>query len=220
MLGPVLFTLYTQPVSHVMYKHKCGFHKFADDTQLRKSALAYDFKLLTYSLEYCIKEVKQWMTCNKRKLNDDKTEAMTVGTRFRSSVSCGEHFKFGDYEIPFKPFVKSLYVFFYSNLTMSKQVGNLCRTAYLEICRLGIIRPFLTEKATTQIVCCRILNRHDYCNSLLAGTTSEQMSRIQRFQNSAAKLILKKRRRDHATPLLKNYTGFQLNKEQILKLQH
>ena len=160
------------------------------------------------------------MTCNKLKLNDDKTEAMTVGTRFRSSVSCGEHFKFGDYEIPFKPFVKSLYVFFYSNLTMSKQVGNLCRTAYLEICRLGIIRPFLTEKATMQIVCPRILNRLDYCNSLPAGTTSEQMSCIQRVQKSAAKLILKKKRRDHATPLLKNYTGFQSNKEQILKLQH
>ena len=93
LLGPVLFTLYTQPVSHVMCRHKCGFHRFVDDTQLRKSALAYDFKLLTYSLEYCIKEVKQWMTCNKRKLNDDKTEAMAVGTRFRSSVSCDDHSK-------------------------------------------------------------------------------------------------------------------------------
>ena len=86
VLGPVLFTLYTQPVSHVMCKHKCGFHKFAYDTELRKSALPCDFKLLTYSLECCIKEVKQWMTCNKLKLNDDKTEAMTGGTRFRSSI--------------------------------------------------------------------------------------------------------------------------------------
>ena len=51
------------------------------------------------------------MTCNKLKLNDDKTEAMTVGTRFRSSVAWGEHLKVGDYEIPFKPFVKSLSVF-------------------------------------------------------------------------------------------------------------
>ena len=93
VLGLVLFTVYTQPVSHVMCKHRCGFHKFADDSQLRKSVLPCDFKLLTCSLEYCIKEVKQWMTCNKLKLNDDKTEAMTVGTRFRSSVSCDDHSK-------------------------------------------------------------------------------------------------------------------------------
>ena len=71
-----------------------------------------------------------------------------------------------------------------------------------------------------QIVCPRILNRLDYCNSLLAGTTLEQMSRIQRVQNSAAKLIPEKKHRCYATPLLKNDTGFQSNEEQISKWQH
>ena len=118
------------------------------------------------------------MTCNKLKLNDKKTEAITVGTRLRSCVSCGEHLTLGDYENPFKPFVKRLGVFLDSSLTMSKQMSNLCRTAYLEIRRLSIIRLFLTEEANTQLVCSWILNRLDYCNSLLAGTTSEQMSRI------------------------------------------
>ena len=120
VLGPVLFTLYTQTVSHVMCKHKCGFHKFADDTELRKSALACDFKLLTYSLEYCINEVKQWIPCNKLKLNDDKTEAMTGGTRFRSSVSCGEHLKVCDYAdytewstIPACPSLMCFFVFLF-----------------------------------------------------------------------------------------------------------
>ena len=46
------------------------------------------------------------MTCNKMKLNDDTTEAMTVETRQESSVSCGQHLKFGDHEIPFKPYIK------------------------------------------------------------------------------------------------------------------
>ena len=65
------------------------------------------------------------MTCNKRKLNDDRTEAMTVGTRLVSGVSFGEHLKVGDYEVPFKLFVKTLGVFLDSSLTMSKQVSNL-----------------------------------------------------------------------------------------------
>ena len=127
VLGPVLFTLFKLPVLHVMCRHKRGFHKFADNTELRKSALLCDIRLLTCRLEYCINEIKQWMTRNKLKLSDDKTEAMTVGTRLRSSISCGEHLKVGDYEIPFKPFVKCLGVFLDSRLTMSKQVSNLCR---------------------------------------------------------------------------------------------
>ena len=70
---------------------------------------------------------------------------MAVGTRFRSSVSCGEHLKFGDYEIPFKPLVKSLGVFLDSSLTMSKHVSNLCRTAYLEILRQASLNHFDRE---------------------------------------------------------------------------
>ena len=130
-------------------------------------------------LNTALRKSNSGLHATKLKLNDDKTEAMTVETHFRSSVSCGEHLKVSNYEIPFKPFVKSLGIFLDSSLTMSKQVSNLCRTAYLEIRRLGIIRPILTEKATTQLVCSRILNRLDYCVSLLAGTTSEQISRIQ-----------------------------------------
>ena len=61
------------------------------------------------------------MTCNKLKLNDDKTDAITVETRFRSSVSCGEHLKVGDYDIPLIFFVISLGVFLDSSLTTSKQ---------------------------------------------------------------------------------------------------
>ena len=60
------------------------------------------------------------MTCDKRKLNDDRTEAMTVGTRFRSVVSFGEHLKIGDYEVPFKPLVKRHGVFLDSSLTMTQ----------------------------------------------------------------------------------------------------
>ena len=107
VLGPVLFTLYRQPVSHVIFRHKCGFHKFADDTQLRKSTLPCDFRLLTCRLEYCTKERKQWITYTKLKLYYDRTEATTAGTRLRSSVSYGEHLKVGDQKILFNPFVQT-----------------------------------------------------------------------------------------------------------------
>ena len=34
ILGPVLFTLYIQPLSEVISRSRCSCHKFADDTQL------------------------------------------------------------------------------------------------------------------------------------------------------------------------------------------
>ena len=48
-----------------------------------------------------------------------------------------------------------------------------------------------------------ITSRLDYCNATFAGVVDEQIERIQKIQNNAARLILKKSKRDHVTPLLK-----------------
>ena len=49
-----------------------------------------------------------------------------------------------------------------------------------------------------------VLSKLDYCNSLLIGTSEENKLKLQRLQNNAARLILKKRIRDHASPLLRS----------------
>ena len=48
-----------------------------------------------------------------------------------------------------------------------------------------------------------IISRLDYCNSVFAGLPADQVARLQRIQNNAARLVMKKRKRDHVTPLLK-----------------
>ena len=50
-----------------------------------------------------------------------------------------------------------------------------------------------------------ITSRLDYCNATFAGVADEQIARIQKIQNNAARLILKKSKRDHVTPLLSNW---------------
>ena len=60
----------------------------------------------------------------------------------------------------------------------------------------------MSDEATSCLVNSVITSRLDFCNSSLAGINSDQLVRLQRIQNSAARLIARKRKHDHITPIL------------------
>jgi hypothetical protein len=86
---------------------------------------------------------------------------------------------------------------------MSAHISDICRSSFLALRRIGCIRQFLSEKATACLVNSIITSRLDFCNSCLFAISNDQIHRLQRIQNSAARLIAKKRKRDHITPILK-----------------
>ena len=116
------------------------------------------------------------MESNELTLNEQKTEAMVVGSRLRTSVSGAGHLEIGSTLISFQPNVKDLGVVLDSVLTMCDHTSSVCRSVYLELHRIGSIRPFLAVEAAAELARSRILSRIDYCNFLLADITSEQIA--------------------------------------------
>ena len=79
VLSPALFTMYTQPLVHIMKKINILYHLYADDTQLYGSVYPNKLHDLINRFEHGIAEVKAWMKVNKLKLNDEKTEVILLG---------------------------------------------------------------------------------------------------------------------------------------------
>ena len=76
--GPVLFIVYTQPLSNLIERHSISSQSFAGDTQLLDSCHPDHLDTTVQRMQNCISEVKSWMDCNKLKLNDDKTESILI----------------------------------------------------------------------------------------------------------------------------------------------
>ena len=74
VLGPILFILYTKPLTTLIRRHSISNQSFADDTQLHDSCRPDQTDTSVQGMQDCISDVKTWMTSNKLKLNDDKTE--------------------------------------------------------------------------------------------------------------------------------------------------
>ena len=190
--GPILFTIYTKPLSAIIDSHSIIHHSFADDLQLQMSAPTDKISELLHSMQSCISDVKAWATANILKLNDSKTDLMIVTSKSSKHLhNLPTSITIGNAQIPFKQSVKNLGFTLDCHLTMKAHVSNIARTCYIELHRLASIRRFLTSTATATLVSAFVLSRIDYCNSLLFGSTDDVTSHLQRIQTYAARVILR-----------------------------
>ena len=119
VLGPVLFVLYTTPLSDIIANHSVNHQLFADDTQLQKSTPPNDVQSHTHDLQSCTDGIKAWMCNNQLKLNENKTEAILFSTPSLPSCHClPSSIMVGTHEILFSDKVRNLGFILASNLRM------------------------------------------------------------------------------------------------------
>jgi hypothetical protein len=205
VLGPVLFIMYTKPLSNLIHNHTVSSQSFADDTQLYEFTSPDQTPAIVRSIQTCIVDVKLWMTQNKLKLNDDKTEALLL--KKKSAKSANDQpvsIKVGTTDITFTSSARNLGFMISSDMSLDKHIANLCRSAYFELRKISTIRHYLSVQTTNTLVCAFFLSKLDYCNSLLSGCPLYLLQKLQKVQNSAARMVLRARKRDHAKPLLRS----------------
>ena len=114
-----LFCIHT--LSDVIEHHSIHHHSFADDTQLRKSALPLHVSELVQSMQECLHDVKAWLSNNKLNLNDDKIEAMIVSSqRTSTSLPMPDSLTVGASNVTFSQSVRTLGVTLDTHLTKKK----------------------------------------------------------------------------------------------------
>ena len=97
---------------------------------------------------------------------------------------------------------KNLGVYLDSKMSFDKQVPETCRAWYFHIRALRHICASLTTEASKTIAAAIVDSWLDFCNSLLAGTSVSNLTRLQRVQNTIALVVAQKPRFCDITPVL------------------
>ena len=108
---------------------------YADDTQLYKSVPFSDLQLLVQSIETCSGNVKKWMTDNKLKMNNEKTEILLCGPRKYVESSDCDHICIEGENISFSDNARNLGVYFDCTFSMERHVKQLCKSLFLNCVR-------------------------------------------------------------------------------------
>ena len=196
-MGPILYLLYTSPLSDIVNKFNLIYHFYADDSQLYLSfqpTIPEDRALGVSKIERCVHEIDHWMLVNRLKLNKGKTELLVISAKhlprpvlqeisvvnetIRSAQKArNNHFHFNDH------------------------VASICKSSFYHLRNISCIRKYLSSTTTETLVYAFISLKLDHCNSLLYGHPNYQIKRLQHVQNAAARLITLSRKHEHITSI-------------------
>ena len=87
-------------------------------------------------------------------------------------------------------------------MNMEDQISAICRTTNIQLRKIGKIRRYLNNKSAESIIHALVTSRLDNNNALLVGAPDFQLQRLQKLQNTAARIVSLTKKYDHITPIL------------------
>jgi len=100
--------------------------------------------------------------------------------------------------------VRNLGVIFDTNLDFKRHISSICQSSFFQIKQLRQIRSSLDRNSAIILANSLVHSKIDYCNSLLFDLPHASIMRLQRVQNSLARVVCNStKRQSHSIDLLK-----------------
>src|SRR5271163_4232962 len=88
---------------------------------------------------------------------------------------------------------------------MKKHISSICQTSFYHIRQLRQVRSSIDTSSAIVLANSLVTSKLDYCNSLFHDLPASFLNRLQKVQNSLARVVVPSTRRHHHTsPTLKN----------------
>ena len=104
-------------------------------------------------IEEGINDISKWMTANKLKLNEDKTELLVILPSHQTHKCYIESINIGGCEVRKSESVRNVGVIFYFTMQMKNQVTSLVKSCQCWLPAIGKIRQYLSRDAATNNSC-------------------------------------------------------------------
>ena len=141
VIGPMLYTMYSAPISKIIEAHGLGSMLYADDTQIYLSFNPRDQQQAITKLNNCISDIVAWAKKNMLKINAQKTEVMHFSSRFSPSIS-PVYVIVDGFTVNETSVARNLGVHMDQHLLLKEHIKKICCSSLSDIKRVAQIRNF------------------------------------------------------------------------------
>ena len=219
VLGPKLFSIYVRAQPKIF--DNCSFtaSSFADDSNGRKTfSLCFQYHVLKNELSHCMNQITLWMNKQFLKINPEKTEMLFLYPDSLKDKVIIKGVIIDDQCIRFSDKVKNVGLWLDSNLTFNFHINKVVSHCHKLLKDIKRVRPLLSSQHTAMLVHSVISSRLDYCNSVFYNISQFNMKKLQKVQNSAARIVARKHRWASISGTLRELHWLRIESRIIFKL--
>ena len=158
---------------------------YADDIQIYSSFRPDQTVEVQKQVEYCLYEIKLWMSANFLKFNEEKTAVIVFEPKQNTFLNV----TFNKFSILISNCVKILGIPLTENLSLSSFIAKKCQICMFHLRNLYHIKNCLPLYCRTMLVNNLILSQLDYCNAILANATKNELKPLQKILYNFVRFI-------------------------------
>ena len=193
--------MYTAPLGDITAAYGINYMTYVDGTQVYFVLNRSERSAAIRKLKQCVIDVKAWFIQNKLMLNDSKADVVFVSSRFVKAPSF-PRITIGESDIEISSVARNLGVTIDRTLKMKDHVMSFVRAASFAIYKIGRLSKYLDCRSIERLVHVFVSSRLDSCNSFLYVLADYHITKIQRVQNSAGRLVSRCSKHDQMKPIL------------------
>ena len=199
ILGPLLFLLFINDMPKNIVN--CSIDMYADDTLIY--VCHNDIDVIEKCLNEDLASLSKCLDRNVMKANVSKTKTMILGTPPRISRIRDVNIIMNGIAVERVNTFKYLGITIDANLQWNDQINNICRKMCNSLGIMRRIKPFVPQSSLVTIYNTMFLPHLDYGIILWSNCGNTNLSRIQKLQNTAMRIILSAPFRTHINDMLK-----------------
>lgn len=189
ILGPLLFTLYTNNFCH--YLKYCSAHMYADDTQIYYSFPPSELDTALEKINSDLNTVADISAKHHLHLNPSKSVVMIFGTRaVLNRLDNPVDIYINNTKIPIVNSHRNLGLTMDNSFRYKTHIANCLKQAYLKLRLLYPHRSYLSQKIKTFLCETLVLSHFNYSSQVFSHCLdSDTLYKIQKVQNSCLRYI-------------------------------
>ena len=197
-----MFTIYLNNIPSI--PDVCSLESYVDDSKLYLSFPVAEASNVIQQINKDLKKIASWCCYNSLLINPEKTKLLVLGTRqMLQTLPADFHVTLLGKKITPSPSARDLGLQVDSILSYDEHVTQTVSSCIGSLCQINRVKHLFDARTLERVINALVFSKLYYCSPVWSNTSKKNISKLQKVQNFACRIITGKRKFDHITPVLR-----------------